>query len=470
MYTKAKCGWVKNAQFLIVDIVCLEMAFVFAYILRFGFNIPDTFYIYESLVITIPIVHIFIVFFTEEYSSVLKRGYLKELKAVLKYDFVLLAIFLLYMFITKQSDDYSRIMIVIFLELSCVLMYSGRILLKRYLLNSYNQGKNRSLMLVLTTKNLLESTIEQLEILKYKGYRINGIAVIDEDLIDKNVQGIAIVANCESILDYVRIHSVDEIFINVSHKNEKIESLIKCIIEMGVTLHINVDWISNEIPNRLVEDIGGFTVITSSMKMATLRQLFIKRAIDICGAIVGVFATIIAYIIFAPIIYIQSPGPIIFTQERIGRNGRHFKIYKFRTMYMDAEARKNELMAQNKMNGLMFKMDNDPRITPIGRFLRRTSIDELPQSVNILKNDMSLVGTRPPTLNEFKNYELHHKQRLAAKPGLTGMWQISGRSDITNFEDVVKLDVEYITNFSLGIYMKILFKTVGVVLGRKGSA
>ena len=137
---------------------------------------------------------------------------------------------------------------------------------------------------------------------------------------------------------------------------------------------------------------------------------------------------------------------------------------------MDAEERKKELMAHNKMDGMMFKMDDDPRIMPIGKFIRRVSIDELPQSINILKGDMSLVGTRPPTVDEYEQYELHHKSRLAAKPGLTGMWQVSGRSDITDFEEVVKLDTEYISNFSLGLYLKILYKTVGVVLGKKGSA
>ena len=223
------------------------------------------------------------------------------------------------------------------------------------------------------------------------------------------------------------------------------------------------------MPNKVVEEINGYTVLTTSIKMATTRQLFIKRVIDICGGLAGLLATIIAFIFIAPIIYKQSPGPIFFSQERVGRNGRRFRIYKFRSMYMDAEERKKELMAHNKMDGLMFKMDDDPRIMPIGKFIRRVSIDELPQSINILKGDMSLVGTRPPTVDEYDQYELHHKSRLAAKPGLTGMWQVSGRSDITDFEEVVKLDTEYISNFSLGLYMKILFMTVKVVIGRKGS-
>jgi lipopolysaccharide/colanic/teichoic acid biosynthesis glycosyltransferase len=136
-------------------------------------------------------------------------------------------------------------------------------------------------------------------------------------------------------------------------------------------------------------------------------------------------------------------------------------------MYADAEERKKELMDKNEMNGLMFKMDNDPRVTPIGRILRKTSLDEFPQFYNILKGDMSLVGTRPPTLDEFKDYTYYHKKRLSFRPGLTGMWQVSGRNDITDFEEIVKLDIEYIDDWSLLLDLKILFKTL--VMAFKGK-
>ena len=186
-------------------------------------------------------------------------------------------------------------------------------------------------------------------------------------------------------------------------------------------------------------------------------------------SIIGLVFTVLLTLIIGPIIYFQSPGPIFFKQVRVGKNGRTFKFYKFRSMYMDAEERKKELMEQNKMQGLMFKMDDDPRIIPIGKFIRKTSLDEFPQFWNILKGDMSLVGTRPPTVDEYEQYEEHHKSRLAMKPGLTGMWQVSGRSDIVDFEEVVKLDNEYIRNFSIGLDIKILFGTVKAVLNRKGS-
>ena len=158
-----------------------------------------------------------------------------------------------------------------------------------------------------------------------------------------------------------------------------------------------------------------------------------------------------------------------FKQKRVGKNGRYFFIYKFRSMYKDAEARKKELMDKNEMNGLMFKMTDDPRITKVGKFIRKTSIDELPQFFNVLKGDMSLVGTRPPTVDEFKQYEGHHKRRLSMKPGITGLWQVSGRSNIEDFEEVVKLDLQYIDNWCLALDFKILIKTVGVIFFGRGA-
>ena len=251
---------------------------------------------------------------------------------------------------------------------------------------------------------------------------------------------------------------------------------------MGLTVHMSLGSVVHSLPGKkFVEKVGDYTVVTSSINTTTPKAMFYKRLMDIAGGIVGCLITLLLIITIGPLIYIKSPGPIFFSQVRIGKNGKRFKIYKFRSMYMDAEARKAELMSQNKMDGFMFKMDYDPRIIGsekkdkngnpkgIGNFIRKTSLDEFPQFWNVLKGDMSLVGTRPPTVDEWEKYELHHRSRMSTKPGITGMWQVSGRSDITDFEEVVRLDTEYIEHWTIGLDIKILIKTVLAVVKHEGS-
>ncbi|MCX4374765.1 MAG: sugar transferase, partial [Lachnospiraceae bacterium] len=238
---------------------------------------------------------------------------------------------------------------------------------------------------------------------------------------------------------------------------------------MGLVCHYNVDLFSRANPNTYVQQMAGYSVISFALKNMDSRRLLIKRVIDIVGALVGLVLTAIITPFVAAAIKIDSPGPVFFSQTRIGKNGRRFKIWKFRSMYLDAEERKKELAAQNQAKGLVFKMEDDPRITKVGKFIRKTSIDETPQFLNILFGDMSLVGTRPPTEDEFEKYNGYYRRRMSITPGLTGMWQVSGRSDIQDFEEIVKLDLEYIDNWSLGLDIKILFMTVFAVLGRKGA-
>lgn len=166
----------------------------------------------------------------------------------------------------------------------------------------------------------------------------------------------------------------------------EVRDLANDLLKMGITVHINLAMEIGRgiMNNQIVQNIGGFTVMTASIKTATISQMLIKRSMDIVGGMIGLIFVAIFFMVLAPIIYIQSPGPIFFSQERVGRNGRRFKMYKFRSMYMDAEERKKELMSQNKMNGLMFKMDNDPRVIPIGKWIRKWSIDEFPQFLNCI--------------------------------------------------------------------------------------
>jgi exopolysaccharide biosynthesis polyprenyl glycosylphosphotransferase len=263
---------------------------------------------------------------------------------------------------------------------------------------------------------------------------------------------------------------VDEVFICLPGvPMPQIREMVSRFEEMGLVCHYNVDLFDRSNPNTYVQQFAGYSVISFTLKTMDSRRLLIKRLIDIVGAIIGLALTAIITPFVAIAIKLDSQGPVFFSQIRIGKNGRRFRIWKFRSMYMDAEDRKKELEDKNEVSGLMFKMENDPRITKVGRFLRKTSIDETPQFLNILVGDMSLVGTRPPTEDEFEKYNGYYRRRMSITPGLTGMWQVSGRSDIQDFEEIVRLDLEYIDKWSLGLDIKILIMTVFAVLGRKGS-
>ena len=193
-----------------------------------------------------------------------------------------------------------------------------------------------------------------------------------------------------------------------------------------------------------------------------------KRAIDIVGALVGLALTVVVTVVVAIAIKLEDGGPIFFAQTRCSWLGKPFKIWKFRSMVTDAEARKHEVA--NKVDGPLFKNDNDPRITRIGRFLRRTSLDEFPQFWNVLKGDMSLVGTRPPTPSEMEQYEVSQWQRLNVKPGMTGEWQVNGRSTVTSFEQVIQLDLQYQRKWSLTYDIQLIIKTVLVLFSKKSGA
>ena len=200
------------------------------------------------------------------------------------------------------------------------------------------------------------------------------------------------------------------------------------------------------------------------------RYWVLRRAQDIVFSLLALILLAPLALLISLAIVLDSPGDgAIFRQRRVGRDGKLFWLYKFRTMCPDAEEQLNELLSQNQMDGPVFKMKDDPRITKVGKFIRKTSIDELPQFINVLKGDMSLVGTRPPTVGEFKQYKGHHKRRLSMKPGITGMWQAYGRNSVMDFDEVVKMDLEYIDNWSVMLDIKILFKTVVTVFTNHGT-
>ena len=276
----------------------------------------------------------------------------------------------------------------------------------------------------------------------------------------------------EDLETLIREYNIDQVYI--MHKNnhtlDYIQHYLDICIDMGVTARLIIDIYKRRKANSFVSSVGTYPIITYHTISLNGFESAIKRLIDILGSVFGIILASPIMLITAIAIKIDSPGPVMFKQTRVGKNGRHFKIYKFRSMYRDAEARKKELMEQNEIKGgVMFKMKDDPRITRVGKVIRKLSIDELPQFFNVLFGSMSLVGTRPPTLDEVDKYERNQWKRISIKPGITGMWQTSGRSTIDDFDKIVELDVEYIDNWSLWLDVKILFKTVIQIFKRGDS-
>ena len=457
----------KHIDFIVLDLLCVEAAFFTAYAIRFKLNFSHMPAMYNWLNIILLFAHLAIVFISEGYSGIIRRGYLKELRRVLIHNCELFAIVLAIMFINKDSGNYSRIFIGTFFICDIVFMYAVRCCRKKILRSHKNDPRGKSCMMLVAEYEDIAQLVHVFASMPYKSYILEGAASLDTNSIGEKIEDVPIVADKESMYEYAKSHVVDDILIVYSGR--KLPDIIRRFTAMGITVHVGVNALLPHMENLVVENIGNYTVLTTSTSVMSFKQKIVKRTFDIVASIIGLVFTFLLFIIFAPIIRIQSPGPIFFKQTRVGKNGRYFKLYKFRSMYKDAEERKKELQADNKMQGNMFKMEDDPRVTPIGRFMRRFSIDEFPQFLNVLKGDMSLVGTRPPTVEEYEKYAEHHKSRLAMKPGITGMWQVSGRSEITDFEEVVKLDNEYIVNFSINMDIKILFRTVKAVFSGKGS-
>lgn len=482
MYRKDSERWLKHIDFIVLDMICLQLAYVLVYAISgYGFN-PYAIIIYRNMAVFLELADLIVIFAYGTMKSVLKRGYYRDFVVTVKHSVMVGALAVLYLFMLQQGQKFSRLALILTIVIYLLLTYLVRELWKKFLRKKMEDGGERKL-LIITSEDAAEQVVVNMKENNYARYTLAGVAVIDADWTGKKVHGVPVVANEETAAMYVCQEWIDEVLIVISEVLPYPSELIEQLTETGVTIHLNLAKITN-VPGKkqFVEKVGNYTVLTTSINYASSKQLMLKRLMDIAGGLVGCILTGIICVFVGPAIYIASPGPIFFAQERVGKNGKKFKMYKFRSMYMDAEERKAELMKDNKLgDGKMFKLDFDPRVignkilpdgthkTGIGDFIRRTSLDEFPQFFNVLKGDMSIIGTRPPLISETSLYELHHRARLAIKPGITGMWQVSGRSDITDFEEVVRLDKEYIENWNIGMDIKILFKTVLVVFRKDGS-
>lgn len=470
MYGKKKT--VENILILILDLICLVIALGIAFQIRFGrFYGEYADWDGRWLVTLFLTTYTVLALLLEPYRHFFRRGAIEELRQTLKAEVFSYFVIITLLYLTHQSGELSRLLSAYFLVADLLLTYVARLALKQLLLKGYRRSRYSNRLLLVTGTVDAEETISN--IIRYNEWfrQLIGIALVDDPGLDF-MAGIPVVADGNSLLEYAAHHGVDEVFITGQALTDmdRLITWVRELGQMGMLVNVNIGAFDIEYTGKkTLSRVGKYAVVTFARNIFSTRQMILKRTLDIIGSLVGILILGAATLFVAPAIKMDSPGPVFFRQVRIGKNGRKFTFYKFRSMYQDAEMRKIELACQNEVDGLMFKMEDDPRVTRVGRFLRRTSIDELPQFWNVLKGEMSLVGTRPPTVDEFERYEAKHRCRLSMTPGLTGLWQVSGRSDIKDFDEVVKLDMEYIDNWSIWKDIRILFLTVKVVISGKGS-
>lgn len=360
--------------------------------------------------------------------------------------------------------EYPRIFFVTFAFSCLVCVLINRVILLEYHCHISQKSTNRRKILIVGDMERGEFVSDLLDKQLSWGHEVIGRLSVEADTSTPSIGTI------NDLHDVLRQQTVDEVVFAIDQTQPVLLGpYINLCKEVGVSVRILPSMWNSSLQNLSVERCQGVPFIIMRAANFGATDLLYKRMLDIVGGAIGTLFFLLIYPLVGLAIKLDSPGPIIFSQQRVGKNGRIFKLYKFRSMYQDAEERKAELLKNNEMNGAIFKMKNDPRITKVGRWLRNTSIDETPQFVNVLAGDMSLVGTRPPTLSEVAAYKDWHLRRISIKPGITGLWQISGRNQITDFNQIVALDCTYFDNWRFHKDILIILKTIVVVLRRKGA-
>ncbi len=365
----------------------------------------------------------------------------------------------------------SRLFVAIFGIAAFICIGAERILIRSLAHSLRKGGYNYRNILIVGTGRRARELIRAIKEHKQWGLKITGII---SDNPDTNLQQIAktpIIGGVNDIPRFLVEKVIDEVVFAVTRRQlEAFEDIFLLCEELGIKTRVAVNFFPNMIAKVHLDDLHGIPLLTFTTTPYNELSLAVKRSFDILVSMVLLLAAAIPMIVIGVLIRLTSPGPVFFRQVRVGLNGRRFTLYKFRSMVRDAENLKQDLVHLNEMQGPVFKMKDDPRLTPIGKWLRKTSMDELPQLLNVLKGEMSLVGPRPPLPDEVLKYERRQRRRLSMKPGLTCLWQVSGRSRVADFEEWMKLDLQYIDNWSLKLDLKIFLKTIPVVLLGRGAS
>lgn len=409
-----------------------------------------------------------LIFFSRSYGlygPVLNRSGLHEMRMTVQATLIagLILCGTLYL---RKAIIVSRIVVMALVLLTLALLCLRRAIWRHVVYSRYREGLDTRNVLIVGAGRVAHALRNHLESLRHLGFRFKGfVALTEREAESGDADIIGDVRNCLSL---ARSLFVDEIFFSVPAEKKLVIGIVEEARALGIDVRVVPDLYDGLAWNAPIEYIGQFPTIPLHRRDLPIGVFILKRALDIAVSLIAMLILAPFMAIICVAIQMNSDGPIFYKAQRIGRKGRTFRCYKFRTMVADADKQKEKLQHMNERDGILFKISNDPRITRVGRFLRKYSFDELPQFYNVLRGDMSLVGPRPPVASEVEQYDLSHLRRLDVLPGMTGLWQVEARQD-PSFDSYISLDTAYVENWSLWLDMKILARTVGVVLSGTGS-
>jgi len=451
------------------DLSLAALAFQLAVVIdnvRYGMH-PNLFLSDDLLLPALIIWGLVLWFHPECYVFRLKKT-IDIIKSSIRMSLTASGIFLAYIFVTGYFE-WNRMKGVLFASMASLFLVAIRLAILGLLQYYRRKGFNYQTVLIVGTGKIARDFADNVRNNLQFGLRILGFLDLERKSELWRYRDIPRIGHLGDLPRYLKTNQVDYVVFGVE-KNYlgEIEESVKICEEMGVTVSIVADFFNLKLAKRRIDSFFGSPMIYYDPVPILSPSIFIKALFDRALAALGLLLASPVMIATTVAIKLSSPGPIIFKQARCGLNGRKFTLYKFRTMIQNAEELKGSLMRFNEIDGAAFKMKDDPRITPLGKFLRKMSIDELPQLFNILRGDMSFVGPRPPLAEEVAQYDLWQRRKLSMKPGLTCLWQVSGRSNVS-FKEWMKLDLEYIDNWSLKKDAEILFRTVPAVLKGTGA-
>ncbi len=368
-----------------------------------------------------------------------------------------------------RLDFLSRPFLALFAGLNLAFLLAEKLALRLMARHVRRRGYNFRTLLIVGLNVRSAEVASIIEKHPHWGLKILGFVAPNGDP-PSEFSGLPVLGAGEDLPRILQDEVVDEVFFVLSRRQlDEFEDAILLCSELGIRSRVAL-FFPHLKARVLLEELEGIPLLTFTTVPASPFPLFLKRLSDLVVSFTGLIVLSPLLALIALVVKLTSRGPVLFVQERCGLNGRRFRLFKFRTMVQDAEKRRAEVEHLNQVNGHAFKASDDPRITGIGRLLRRFSLDELPQLFNILRNDMSLVGPRPPIPEEVSHYQRWQRRRLSMKPGLTGLWQVSGRADLEDFDRWIRLDLSYIDQWSPWLDLKILLKTIPAVLSGRGAA